>query len=92
MGLVIADCVLPQFSAHSALEILQASGFDLPFIIVSGTIGEDAAVCVMKAGAHDYRLKDNLKRFVPGIQRELRKSRLRTKRVAAWLKSGGAMP
>ncbi|OLP18043.1 hypothetical protein BST81_13505 [Leptolyngbya sp. 'hensonii'] len=69
---VIADYLLPTLSAPEALEILQASGLDLPFIVVSGSIGEDVAVTVMKAGAHDYLLKGNLKRFIPAVERELR--------------------
>src|SRR5882724_7951000 len=70
--LVISDFSMPHFDALGALETLKASGRDLPFIIVSGTIGEDVAVSAMKAGAHDYLLKGNLKKLIPVIQRELR--------------------
>ncbi len=70
--LVISDYSMPRFSALKALETLKASGLDLPFIIVSGTIGEDMAVSAMRAGAHDYLLKGKLKRLIPVIQRELR--------------------
>ena len=50
---VVSDASLPQFSAEAALQLLHASGLDLPFIVVSGSIGEAAAVALMKAGAHD---------------------------------------
>jgi FixJ family two-component response regulator len=80
---VISDYVMPQFSGLAALEILKESGFDLPFIIVSGKIGEDIAVDAMKAGAHDYILKGNLARLVPAIQRELRDAETRRQRRMA---------
>src|SRR5882724_615261 len=70
--IVISDYSMPRFNALQALETLQASGLDLPFIIVSGTIGEDVAVSAMRAGAHDYLLKGQLKKLIPVIQRELR--------------------
>src|SRR3970040_85291 len=60
---VLADWNLPQFSALFALEMLKSQGLDLPFIIVSGTISEEAAVAAMKAGAHDYMMKSNLGRL-----------------------------
>ncbi|MFN2455758.1 MAG: response regulator [Pyrinomonadaceae bacterium] len=68
---VISDFSMPQFSGLAALDVLQQSGLDLPFIIVSGSIGEATAVAVMKAGAHDYLMKDNLARLVPAVEREL---------------------
>lgn len=74
---VIADYSMPAFSAPEALKLLQASGLDLPFIIVSGTIGEDLAVSAMKAGSHDYIMKGQLKRLVPSIERELREAAVR---------------
>lgn len=77
--IVIADYVMPHFSGLEALELLKESGLDLPFIIVSGTIGEDIAVETMRAGAHDYIMKDNLKRLMPAIQRELREAKTRMK-------------
>ena len=55
--LVISDYVLPQFSGLEALKILQSRGVDIPFIMVSGKIGEEVAVASLKAGAHDYLLK-----------------------------------
>ena len=70
--LVISDHAMPRFSAPAALELLRYGGWpDLPFIIVSAHIGEDAAVKVMKAGAQDYVSKDNLARLAPAVQREL---------------------
>ena len=70
--IVLADYNLPEFNAPAALTLLQQSGLDLPFIIVSGGIGEDIAVASMKAGAHDYLMKGNLNRLAPAIERELR--------------------
>ena len=72
--IVLADYKMPQFSASAALEILKASGRDLPFIIVSGTIGEEKAVAMMKAGAHDYVMKHNLARLAPAVARELKEA------------------
>jgi PAS domain S-box-containing protein len=81
--LIIADYSLPQFNAMEALSLLQQSGLDLPFIIVSGAIGEDVAVAAMKSGAHDYLLKSNLTRLVPAIERELREAKIRQERQQA---------
>jgi PAS domain S-box-containing protein len=81
--IVIADYSLPAFSAPEALKLLQSQQQDLPFIIVSGTIGEDTAVAAMKAGAHDYITKGNLARLVPAVERELREARERQKRNQA---------
>jgi PAS domain S-box-containing protein len=74
---VISDYVMPRFTGIDALATLAESGLDLPFIIVSGNIGEDIAVEAMRAGAHDYILKGNLKRLVPAIERELREAEVR---------------
>jgi PAS domain S-box-containing protein len=71
---VLADYRLPHFSAPAALAVLSEQGLDLPFIIVSGAVGEEAAVAVMKAGAHDYVMKSTLGRLAPAIQRELREA------------------
>jgi PAS domain S-box-containing protein len=79
--LVIADYTLPKFGAPAALALLRERGLDLPFIIVSGTIGEEIAVSAMKAGAHDYFMKGNLARLVPAIQRELREAAERHRRA-----------
>jgi len=72
--MILADYNLPDFDAPTALRILQETGLDLPFIIVSGGIGEDIAVSAMKAGAHDYLMKGNLSRLVPAVERELREA------------------
>ena len=70
--IVICDWSMPAFSAPEAIRILKALELDLPFIIVSGTIGEDSAVDAMLAGADDYVVKDKLGRLVPAVVRELR--------------------
>ncbi len=75
--IVLADYSMPQFSAPAALIVLKESGLDIPFIIVSGSIGEDIAVAIMKAGAHDYLMKNNLKRLIPAIEQELREAAVR---------------
>jgi PAS domain S-box-containing protein len=80
---VIADYVMPYFSAPDALILLKGKGIDLPFIVVSGKIGEDIAVATMKAGAHDYIMKGNLKRLVPAVERELREAVERQERRRA---------
>jgi PAS domain S-box-containing protein len=77
--LIISDYSMPQFTGVDGLQILKASGLDLPFIMVSGTMGEDVAVSVMKAGAQDYILKDKLHRLLPAIERELYEKGLRIK-------------
>jgi PAS domain S-box-containing protein len=81
--IVISDYSMPQFSGTAALSMVQERGLDLPFIYVSGTIGEDVAVAAMKAGASDYVLKDKLKRLVPAIERELRDAEVRRERRRA---------
>src|SRR5918998_3591995 len=82
--LVISDHGMPAFNSSAALELLRRKGFvDLPFIIVSGQIGEDAAVAAMKAGAHDYLMKDNLARLNTAIERELREAEVRRERRLA---------
>jgi signal transduction histidine kinase len=78
--LTIADYALPRFSAPAALAVLRETGRDLPFIVVSGKIGEETAVAMMKAGAHDYIMKDHLARFLPAVQRELREAEVRRER------------
>jgi DNA-binding response OmpR family regulator len=74
---ILCDFTLPQFSGASALRIARETDADLPFIYVSGTIGEDVAVEAMKSGAQDYILKNNLKRLAPAVERELRESQVR---------------
>ncbi len=75
--IVLADFTMPQFDAFKALDLVRESGLDLPFIIVSGAIGEDRAVQAMKAGAHDYIMKDNTARLLPAVERELREAQVR---------------
>src|SRR5690242_1802314 len=75
--LVISDWSMPRFSALEALAVVKAMQLDLPFIVVSGTVGEESAVQAMRLGAHDYLLKDKLSRLAPAIERELREHRLR---------------
>src|ERR687896_21267 len=82
--LIISDHSMPAFSSLAALGLLRRKGFvDLPFIIVSGRIGEDAAVSAMKAGADDYLMKDNLARLNSAIERELRDAEVRRERRQA---------
>ena len=79
--LVVSDHSMPAFSSLAALEMLRESGFvDVPFIIVSGQIGEAAAVEAMKAGAQDYIMKDNMARLVSAISRELGEAEVRRDR------------
>ena len=69
---VLSDFSMPKFSGMGALAVLQATGRDLPFIVISGTIGEEAAVSALKAGAHDFLVKGRLARLMPAIEREMR--------------------
>ncbi len=75
LDIIIADYSMPQFSAPDALKVMQEQGLDIPFIIVSGFIGEDIAVESMKAGAHDYFMKDKVARLVPAVEREIREAK-----------------
>jgi two-component system, cell cycle sensor histidine kinase and response regulator CckA len=72
---ILCDWSLPGFSALGALDVLRHSELHLPFILVSGTVGEEIAADAMRAGAHDYVLKDRLARLVPAIERELLKTK-----------------
>ena len=74
---------MPGFSVTQALGILRELEIDIPFIVVSGSAGEDLAVEVMKAGAHDYVLKGRLARLVPAIERERREAEARREQAAA---------
>lgn len=78
--LVLSDANMPRFSATGALEVLQRAELDLPFIVVSGHIGQEQAVALMKAGASDYVRKDNLPRLIPVVQRELQEAAVRKER------------
>lgn len=81
--LILSDYSLPTFSAPQALEVLKASGLDVPFIINSGTIGEESAVAALKAGANDFLVKGKFARLVPAIERELREAESRRERKRA---------
>ena len=74
---ILCDWSLPRFHALGALHVLKEAGQDVPFILVSGTVGDERAVEAMRAGAHDYVLKTKLSRLVPVIERELRESKAR---------------
>jgi signal transduction histidine kinase len=78
---VISDYAMPAFDALDALEVLKERKLDVPFIIVSGTIGEDVAVDAMRAGAHDFMVKQRLARLGPAIDRELREAAIRRERL-----------
>lgn len=78
--LIISDYAMPRFNGVQALKLTQEKGIDIPFILVSGSIGEDIAVAAMKAGAHDYLMKGKLARLLPAIARELREVRMRQER------------
>ena len=79
---VICDYNMPTFSAEEALAQIRANGLDVPFILVSGAVGEETAAALMKAGAHDFVLKDRLARLVPAVERELREAAARGERRA----------
>jgi len=76
---VISDWSLPKFSGLAALGIVKELGLDIPFLIVSGTVGEETAVEAMRGGAHDYVLKDKLARLAPALERELRDIEIRNR-------------
>lgn len=78
--LVVSDYSMPQFTCLDALDIMRESGLDIPFIVWSGTAGEQKAVDAMRAGAADFITKGNLTRLVPAIQRELREAAMRAER------------
>lgn len=80
---VLSDFQLPVFSAEKALDVLKASGADLPFIILSGVVQAEDAVTLLKRGAHDFLNKDALARLVPAIERELRETVERRQRRQA---------
>ena len=81
--LIIADYRLPDFDGLAALALVKEKGLDLPFIIVSGYITEETAVAAMKAGAHDYVMKDKLARLGSAVERELREAEVRRERRRA---------
>ncbi|TCK19427.1 PAS domain S-box-containing protein/diguanylate cyclase (GGDEF)-like protein [Thiogranum longum] len=81
--IVVSDYAMPGFSGLEALRILREHNRNTPFILVSGTVGEEIAVEAMRLGANDYIMKDNLTRLVPAIDRELRDVRDRSDRKRA---------
>jgi len=81
--LIIADYRLQQFDAPAALSLLHQSGQDIPFMVVSAAMGDELAVAIMKSGAQDYLLKDNLARLAPAVEREIRDVRTRRGRQQA---------
>ena len=93
IDIVLSDYQMPQFSGPRVLELLSESGLDIPFIIISGTIGEDIAVEVMRLGASDYLLKDRLVRLGPAVSHALDEARLRRelKQVDEELRASQAM-
>jgi PAS domain S-box-containing protein len=83
LDIILADYTLPQFNALRALHLLQASGLDIPFIVVTGTVSEEAAVECMQQGAADYLLKDRLGRLGPAVERALQQKHLRDEKRQA---------
>ena len=80
---ILCDYSMPNFSMRAALDLYKKKQLDLPFIIVSGTITDETAVAAMKAGTHDYIIKDNLARLNPAMDRELRETNVRHERRLA---------
>lgn len=78
--LILCDHTMPAFSAPEALQVLQQTQLDIPFIIISGGIEEGVAIAAMKAGAHDFLMKGSLGRLVPAVQRELKEAAVRLAR------------
>jgi two-component system, cell cycle sensor histidine kinase and response regulator CckA len=81
--LILSDYSMPRFSGLRALELLRASGRDIPFILISGTVGEEVAVQAMRDGATDYLLKDRPARLASAVRRALTERHLRTERSQA---------
>jgi PAS domain S-box-containing protein len=88
--IILSDYTMPHFTGLEALKLVKEKGIDIPFIIISGAIGEETAVEAMRNGAHDYVMKNNMYRLLPAIERELRESKIRaesrlleTKRIEA---------
>jgi len=79
--LILCDYSMPHFSAQSMLELLRAQGSEVPTLVVSGAIGEEAAVETIRLGAYDYIFKNNLKRLGPAAERALRDAELRRARA-----------
>ena len=80
--IILSDYFLPSFDGMAALELVRSTLPEVPFIFISGGIGEERAIETLKAGATDYVLKDHLKRLVPSVERALREAAERAERVA----------
>jgi PAS domain S-box-containing protein len=90
--LIVCDYSMPELTGPIALALFRQSGLDIPFISVSGTVGEETVAEMMKAGAHDYVMKSNLTRLVPAVKRDLRaaqerRDRRRAEAISAYLAS-----
>ncbi|HVW85996.1 MAG TPA: response regulator, partial [Bryobacteraceae bacterium] len=88
---ILSDYVLPRFSCQAALGVLGASGLDIPFIALSGTVNEEAILSLLRAGAHDYVMKDNLARLPAAVEREIREAEGRRQRKRLELQLQQAM-
>jgi two-component system, cell cycle sensor histidine kinase and response regulator CckA len=77
---ILCDYMMPKFNAPAALALVKGRKLDIPFIIISATIGEEAAVKLVQAGAHDFLMKDNLRRLVPAIEHQLEETKHRRTR------------
>jgi signal transduction histidine kinase len=78
--IVLSDYSMPRFSGPAALALVRGRNLDLPFIIISGTVGEETAVASLRAGAHDFLVKGSLARLLPAIDREMREAAVRAER------------
>src|SRR4051812_45955921 len=83
LDLILADYALPEFDALRALELLRTRGLDIPFIIVSGIIGEDRAVAAIQRGAADYLLKDRLARLGVAVENAIQQRRIQAEKLRA---------
>lgn len=81
--IILSDYSMPKFNGLTALRMAKTKDFEIPFIIISGTIGEEIAVMAMKSGAQDYIMKGNLSRLIPAIERELKEYEIRKQRREA---------
>jgi putative two-component system response regulator len=77
---ILCDYKMPLFSVHAALKVVQEKNIDIPFILVSGAIGEDTAMAAVKSGAHDYVMKGNLCKLPVTIEKELSEAKIRRKK------------
>ena len=85
LDIILSDYAMPQFGGMRALELLKERGLDIPFVIVSGAIGEDVAAKAVRNGAADYLLKDRIARLGPAVEHVLEEKRLRGERKQAGL-------